>query len=175
MLEYMTISRFAWDVLSRELYIYKSIILQVRKYESSRSRSRSRSPSRSRSRSRSPKRARRCCYFLMLICSTLSCLLDIHTWYEKIVLFHSAVGLWSDLCLGHDLFPGLGPGPDPDQHHQSSLPGMQNILYLLWFYFLFYCGSTIFRFLNCLSNYRPRSRSRSASPRSPPRQVFKSY
>lgn len=27
------------------------------------------------------------------------------------------VGLWSDLFLGHGLFP------DPDQHHQSSLPG----------------------------------------------------
>ncbi|MCH87525.1 hypothetical protein A2U01_0008396, partial [Trifolium medium] len=40
------------------------------------------------------------------------------------------VDLWSDLCLGHDLFPGLGPGPgpgpDPDQHHQSSLPGQDH-------------------------------------------------
>lgn len=32
------------------------------------------------------------------------------------------VDLWSDLCLGHGLFPD----PDPDQHHQSSLPGQDH-------------------------------------------------
>lgn len=82
------------------------------------------------------------------------------------MLFHSAVDLWSDLCLGHGPFPD----PDPDQHHQSSLPGIKKFLDTALFFKLVQIHN--FFNLNCLSNYRPRSPSRSASPRSP-RQVFK--